>query len=185
MPGKKPVFITYRQNAFKDFRHIIQGFSNDRWQYADFSLDIPPERSDPWKVFMFGGPYGLLLRISDPYIEFLAPIYNRHDWYSSDNSRDVAEWRSYFRQITAILGSESILYITTAYFEKYHDFFRDMESGFTQKLETLKPKHGILMTKRKTRSFRSKFSLLSVFVCEVDFSTLWVEKRLNFLGCVR
>jgi hypothetical protein len=93
---------------------------------------------------MFGGPYSFLLRISDPCIEFLAPIYNRHDWYSSDNSRGVAEWHSYFRQITDLLGGETILYITTAYFEKYHAFFRDMETGFAQKLETLKTKHGII-----------------------------------------
>jgi hypothetical protein len=29
-------FITYKQNTFKDSGHIIQSFSNDRWQYADF-----------------------------------------------------------------------------------------------------------------------------------------------------
>jgi hypothetical protein len=137
-------FNAYKQNASKDCNPLIHRFNDDHWQYADFSLDVLLGKSDPRKVFIFGGPYGFLLRISDPYIEFLAPIYNRHDWYSPDNSRDVAEWRSYFRQITVLLGGKVVLYITTAYFEKYHAFFRDMDTSFTQKLETLKTKHGVI-----------------------------------------
>jgi hypothetical protein len=137
-------FIAYEQNAYKDCKHLIRGFRNDCWRCADFSLDVLFRKSDPRKVFIFGGPCGFLLRISDPYIEFLAPIYNRHDWYSPDNSRDVAEWRNYFRQITVLLGGKVVLYITTAYFEKYHVFFRDMETGFAQKMETLKTKPGII-----------------------------------------
>jgi hypothetical protein len=82
-----------------------------------------------------------MLRISDTYIEFMTPAYNRPDWYSPGNAKAVAEWRKYFKQIITLLGGSEALYITQSYFGKYHAFFRDVNMSFTEKIKTLKKRH--------------------------------------------
>jgi hypothetical protein len=130
-------FINYEQTSFEGIEYLRTVHKNDCWQFSDFSLDgflgIPDKR----KVLAFIGPYGLTLRISDTYIEFLAPIYSRPDWYSPENAQSVLEWRRYFKQIITLLGGSEALYITSAYFDKYHSFFRDMDTTFAQKIETI------------------------------------------------
>jgi hypothetical protein len=135
-------FIDYEQTSFAGIEHLKTDHRNDRWQFSDFSLDgflgIPDKR----KVFAIIGPYGLMLRISDTYIEFMTPIYSRPDWYSPDNAQSVIEWRRYFKQIITLLGGSQALYITQAYFDKYHDFFRDLNISFAEKIETIIKRHG-------------------------------------------
>jgi hypothetical protein len=135
-------FINYEQTSFVGIEHLRTVHRNDRWQFSDFSLagflGIPDKR----KVIGVIGPYGLSLRISDTYIEFLSPIYSRPDWYSSDNAQSVLEWRRYFKHIISLLGGSQALYITQAYFEKYHSFFQDLNISFAVKIETTVKRHG-------------------------------------------
>jgi hypothetical protein len=135
-------FIDYEQAFFADFEYLKTVQKNDRWQFSDFSLNGFHGITDKRKVIAVVGPYGLMLRISNTYMEFLTPIYNRTEWYSPDNSVTVTEWRKYFRQIITLLGGSEALYITQAYFDKYHPFFQDMNTTFSQKIETLIKKHG-------------------------------------------
>jgi hypothetical protein len=135
-------FITYEQTSFEGIEHLRTAHKNDRWQFSDFSLAGFLGISDKRKVIAAVGPYGLMLRISDTYIEFLTPVYSRTEWYSPDNHQDVIEWRKCFKQIIALMGGSEAIYITQAYFEKHHDFFRDLNYSFSEKIETLVKKHG-------------------------------------------
>jgi hypothetical protein len=135
-------FIDYEQTSFIGYEHIKTVHKNDRWQFSDLSLDGFLGITDKRKVIAVIGPYGLMLRISDTYLEFMTPIYNRPDWYSPGNVVTVTQWRNYYKQITSLLGGSGVLYITQAYFDKYHTFFRDANTTFTQKIDTLIKKHG-------------------------------------------
>jgi hypothetical protein len=136
-------FVNDEQAFFESRGFQITVHTNDRWQFADFSLDGMFGIKEKRKVFAIIGPYGLMLRVSDTYIEFITPIYNRPDWYSPGNAQAVAEWRKYFKQIIALFDGSEALYITQAYFTKYHNFFRDLNMSFTEKIETLKKRHGV------------------------------------------
>jgi hypothetical protein len=85
-----------------------------------------------------------MLRISNTYIEFITPIsIPDRNGTPSIIVRTVTQWRIYFRQITSLLGGSEALYITQAYFTKYHDFFRDLSLSFAEKKETIKKRHGV------------------------------------------
>jgi hypothetical protein len=135
-------FKDYEQSAFKDCEHLKTVHKNDRWQFTDFSIDGMYGIKDKRKVIVAIGPYGLMLRISNTYVEFLSPLYNRPNWYSPKNAKTVTEWRKYFKQITTLFGGQGTLYITQAYFDKYHNFFRDTSTTYPQKIETLIQTHG-------------------------------------------
>jgi hypothetical protein len=141
-------FLDYEQTAFKGREYLKEGYSNDYWQYSDFSLNGKFGITDNRKVFALIGPYGLMLRISNTYIEFTTPIYNRRDWYSHDNNRAVTGWRNFFMQITSLMGGSELLYITQSYYSKYHDFFRNMNITFSEKIEINRKRH-----KLKIKSF--------------------------------
>jgi hypothetical protein len=136
-------FMDYEQTFFvgRELQRTVQ--TNDRWRFSDLSLDDMFGIKEKRKVFAIIGPYGLMLRVSDAYIEFITPIYNRPDWYSPGNTKAVAEWRKYFKQIITLFGGSEALYITQSYFSKYHTFFRDLNMSFTEKIETLKKRHGV------------------------------------------
>jgi hypothetical protein len=136
-------FMDYEQAFFEGREFQRTDHTNDRWQFSDLSLDGMFGITERRKVFVLIGPYGLMLRISDTYIEFITPIYNRPDWYSPDNAKAVAEWRKYFKQIITLLGGSEALYITQSCFGKYHAFFRDLSMSFTEKIKTLQKKHGV------------------------------------------
>jgi hypothetical protein len=135
-------FIDYEQAFFADFEYLKTVPRKDRWEFSDFSFSGFLGITDKRKVIAAIGPYGLMLRISDTYMEFIAPIYNRTEWYSPDNTVTVTVWRNYFKQIITLMGGNEALYITQAYFDKYHPFFQDMNTTFSQKIETLTKKHG-------------------------------------------
>jgi hypothetical protein len=134
-------FMDYEQAFFegREFQRTVH--ANDRWQFSDFSLDGMFGIKERQKVFLLIGPYGLMLRISDTYIEFMTPAYNRPDWYSPGNAKAVAEWRKYLKQIITLLGGSEALYITHSYFNKYPAFFRDVNMSFTERIKILKKRH--------------------------------------------
>jgi hypothetical protein len=135
-------FMDYEQAFFegREFQRAVH--TNDRWQFSDLSLDGMFGIKERRKVFVLIGPYGIMLRVSDTYIEFMTPAYNRPDWYSPGNAKAVAEWRTYFKQIITLLGGSEALYITQSYFNKHHALFRDLNMSFTEKIKTLQKKHG-------------------------------------------
>jgi hypothetical protein len=136
-------FIDYEQASFEDSEQLKTVHKNDLWQLSDFSLDGILGIKDKRKVFAVIGPYGLMLRISNTYIEFMTPIFNRPDWYSLANTKAVTQWRKYFKHIVTLLGGSEALYITQAYFGKYHDFFRDLNISFSEKIETINKRPGV------------------------------------------
>jgi hypothetical protein len=136
-------FLDYEQICFEGREYLKSAHANDRWQFSNLSLDGMFGIKEKRKVIAVIGPYGLMLRISNTYLEFMTPIYSRPEWYSQDNSQDVTQWRNYFKQITSLLGGSVALYITQAYLDKYHDFFRDLNISFAEKIETIKNRHGV------------------------------------------
>jgi hypothetical protein len=85
-----------------------------------------------------------LLRISNPCIQFLYPSFTNTQWYSPQNRGAVTLWRNCFKRIATLLGGAGLLYITEAYFSKYHEFFMDPGQPFEQKLCALTEKHGAI-----------------------------------------
>jgi hypothetical protein len=135
-------FLDYEKASFEGQEYLKAGHNTDCWQCHDFSLDGMLDIIDSRKVFAFGGPYTLMLRISDTCTEFITPIYHRRDWYSPENHQAVSSWRAYFKEITALMGGNETLYITQSYFGKYHHFSRDMNISFSEKVETIKKRNG-------------------------------------------
>jgi hypothetical protein len=132
-------FAKYEQEAYKSIPYLICG-NTGKWTYTDLSLN--EQFNDTRVVFLFSGPYSLFLRISNTYIEFLYPSFKNHEWYSKVNNEAVNQWRNCFKQIINLLGGHSVLYITSLYFEKHHDFFIDPNQIFEQKIYTLSLKQG-------------------------------------------
>jgi hypothetical protein len=141
---KNPQFFKdFEQASCEGREHLKKVHQNDLWKFSDFSLAGMFGINDNRIVLAVIGPFGLMLRISNTYLEFITPIYARPDWYSPDNAATVTQWRNYFKQIITLLGGSEALYITHAYFDKYHDFFRDLNISFSEKIETLKKRHGV------------------------------------------
>jgi hypothetical protein len=129
----------FEQKSYKDIPHLIQG-DTGKWSYSDVSLN--GKYGTNRTVFILGGTFGFILRISAAFIEFLYPVYKLNDWYSNDNKEEVTEWRIFFKQMVYLLGGSKALYITSAYFSKYHDFFTNPSRTFNQKLDDMIAKHG-------------------------------------------
>jgi hypothetical protein len=128
-------FINYERSSFVGIGYQKEVHANDHWQFSDFSLGGIFGLNETRKVFAIIGPYSVMLRVSNTYIEFMTPIYSRQDWYSPANSPAVSIWRDYFRRITGLMGGTKLLYITQVNFSKYHDFYRDINIPFLEKVE--------------------------------------------------
>jgi hypothetical protein len=143
LSGYKPLnagfYRQFEQKAYKHAPYLIQG-DTGKWSYSDVSLN--GEYGINRTVFLISGTFSFLLRISAAFIEFLYPVYKRNNWYSNDNKEEVTEWRIFFRQMVHLLGGTKALYITSAYFAKYFDFFTDPQKTFDQKLDDIIAKYG-------------------------------------------
>jgi hypothetical protein len=142
-------FETYEQETYKSKLYLIRG-NTGKWTYSDVSLN--GQFGDTRTVFLIGGPYGLFLRISNTYIEFLYPSFKKNEWYSTANYEVVKQWRDCFKQIINLLGGHNALYITSLYFSKYYDFFMEPTQVFEQKIYDLSKKQG--NTQKGFKNFR-------------------------------
>jgi hypothetical protein len=138
-PLNAKFYRQFEQRAYKNIPYLIQG-DTGKWSYSDVSLN--GKYGINRTVFIIGGTFGFILRISAVFIEFLYPIYKINDWYLNDNKEEVMEWRIFFKQMVYLLGGSKALYITSLYFSKYHDFFANPSKTFNQKLDDIIAKHG-------------------------------------------
>jgi hypothetical protein len=132
-------YLRFEREFYENRPHLFQG-DTGKWSYADLSLNGEYGIHRP--VFLIGGTFGFLLRVSAAFIEFLYPVYKINDWYSNDNKEEVTEWRIFFKQIVSLLGGSKALYITSAYFSKYHRFFTGPSGTFNEKLDDITARHG-------------------------------------------
>jgi hypothetical protein len=143
LSGYKPLnagfYRRFEQKYYKHVPYLIKG-DTGKWSHSDVSLN--GKYGIHRTVFLIGGTFGFLLRVSAAFIEFLYPVYERNNWYSNDNKEEVPEWRIFFRQMIHLLGGTKAIYITSAYFSKYHNFFTDPQKTFNQKLDDIIARHG-------------------------------------------
>jgi hypothetical protein len=143
LSGYKPLnagfYRQFEQKSYKDTPHLIQG-DTGKWSYADVSLNGEYGINNP--VFIIGGTFGIIFRVSAAFIEFLYPAYKINGWYSNANKEEVTEWRKFFGQMVYLLGGSKALYISGAYFWKYHRFFTDPSGSFDRKVDEITAKHG-------------------------------------------
>jgi hypothetical protein len=138
-PLNADFYRQFERKVYKNNPYLIQG-NTGKWSYSDVSLH--GEYGIQRTAFIIGGAFSFLLRVSAAFIEFLYPVYKINDWYSNDNKEEVTEWRMFFKQIVYLLGGSKALYITSAYFLKYHHFFIDPSKAFNEKLDDIIAKHG-------------------------------------------
>jgi hypothetical protein len=139
----KPLNVDFYQQferkSYKNHPYLLQG-NTGKWSYSDVSIN--GEYGIHRTAIIIGGTFSFLFRVSAAFIEFLYPTYKTNDWYSNDNKKEVTEWRIFFKQIVSLLGGSKVLYITSAYFLKYHHFFTDPSKTFNEKLNEIIAKHG-------------------------------------------
>jgi hypothetical protein len=138
-PVNADFYRRFEEKIGKNAPYPMQG-DTGKWFYADVSLN--GEYGIQRTVFIIGGTFGFLIRISAAFIEFLYPGYKINEWYSKENREEVTEWRIFFRQMVDLLGGSKALYISNAYFIKYHDFLDDPAKSFKQKLDEIIARHG-------------------------------------------
>jgi hypothetical protein len=143
LSGYKPLnagfYRRFERKFYENAPYLIQG-DTGKWACSDVSLNGEYGIHRP--AFIIGGIFSFLLRITSVFTEFLYPVYKINDWYSNENEKEVTEWRMFFRQTVNLLGGSKTLYITSAYFSKYHDFFTDPSKSFDQKLDEIIARHG-------------------------------------------
>jgi hypothetical protein len=138
-PLNADFYRQFERRFYKNKPYLLQG-NTGKWSYSDVSLN--GEYGVHRAAFLIGGTFSFLLRVSAAFIEFLYPVYKINDWYSNDNKEEVKEWRIFFKQMAYLLGGSKALYITSAYFLKYHHFLIDPSKTFNEKLDDIIAKHG-------------------------------------------